>query len=226
MKKIEEQRQWYKLHSNSPYDAIVGLELDKIIGLYCMYEDHTNEMFVNEMIESFCKIIEKQREKIDAIEARSANGFASQPLGHSYVAAQSAYRDNKPAPAPEAEYMLQEGFQDDEQLQQAFTQYCLSNGVSSYTVNDYCSRIRKTWRTFEDEHRRGKLKEELAVQYPDILWDGILLNAYDCIEVMGLYILEKIAVTDSNRNWLNARAALNKLYEFKKCMEQYRRNGV
>lgn len=203
MQKIEKQIQWYKQNSNSLYDDIVRIELEKINSLYDRYEEHTNEMFVEEMIESFCKIIDKQREKINELEYEFANdemtAFSSQPVGHSFINVLNN----------------QEGFQDDKELQFAFTQYCLRNGTSSYTVNDYCSRIKKIWKSFEDDYQNSELSGELSEMFPEVPWDGILLNVYDNIDILGKYVKEKIDETNGNRNWLNARAALNKFVEFK-----------
>ena len=206
MQKIEKQIQWYKQNSNSLYDDMVSIELEKINSLYDRYEEHTNEMFVEEMIESFCKIIEKQREKINELEYESANdeiiAFSSQPVGHSFINVLNN----------------QEGFQDDKELQFAFTQYCLRNGTSSYTVNDYCSRIKKIWKSFEDDYRNGKLSGELSDMFPEVPWDGVLLNVYENIDILGKYVKEKIDETNGNRNWLNARVALNKFDEFKSSL--------
>ena len=208
MEKIEKQIQWYKQNSNSFYDDMVSIELEKINSLYDRYEEHTNEIFVEEMIESFCKIIEKQREKINELECEAANdeliAFSGKTVGHSFIDLSNN----------------QQGFQDDKELQFAFTQYCLRNDTSSYTVNDYCSRIKKIWKSFEDDYRNGKLSEDLSSDYPEVPWDGILLNVYDNIDVLGKYVKEKIDETNGNRNWLNARAALNKFVEFKASIER------
>ena len=42
------------------------------------------------------------------------------------------------------------------------------------------------------------------------------MNVYYNIETLCEYIKGKIAETEGNRNWLNARAALNKFDEFRK----------
>ena len=45
-----------------------------------------------------------------------------------------------------------------------------------------------------------------------------LIKSYygvDNIDILGKYVKEKIDETNGNRNWLNARAALNKFDEFK-----------
>lgn len=222
MKKIDELILWYEQNSLTTHDCIVSIELEKINSLYDRYKDHTNEMFVEEMIESFCKIIEKQQEKASELEENlkneiNANSYdggifsGNQPLGHSFMTVTNLGRDNMSS-NPEEKI---EDFQNDKQLQNAFTQYCLSNGTSSYTVNDYCSRIKKTWKSFEDDYRTGNLRDSLASKFPEIPWDGILMNVYYNIETLCEYIKGKIAETEGNRNWLNARAALNKFDEFR-----------
>ncbi len=224
MKKIDELILWYEQNSITPHDCMVSIELEKINSLYDRYKDHTNEIFVEEMIESFCKIIERQQEKAIELEENlkneiNANSYDSgifssgQTFGHSFVTVLNLRSDNMPCALKEKI----EDFQDDRQLQNAFTHYCLSNGTSSYTVNDYCSRIKKTWKSFEEDYKTGNLKDNLASKYPEIPWDGILMNVYYNIETLCEYVKVKIVETEGNRNWLNARAALNKLDEFKKC---------
>ncbi len=200
MKKIDNQIEWYTQNANSLYDDMVSIELEKINSLYDRYTDHTDEIFVEEMIESFCKIIERQREKIADLENEiDMNGTASSPLN---VPAQ----DNG---------IPQEGFQDDKQLQDAFTQYCLNKGKSSYTVNDYCSRIKNLWKTFYNDYCEGKLRDNLSSKCPEIPWDGVLMNVYDNTEALSEYIDIKTKESDKNRNWANTRAAFNKFIEFK-----------
>lgn len=227
MKKIDELILWYEQNSLTTHDCIVSIELEKINSLYGRYKDHTNEMFVEEMIESFCKIIEKQQEKASELEENlkneiNANSYdggtfsTNPPFGHSFMTVTNLGRGNMPRD-PEEKI---EDFQNDKQLQNAFTQYCLGNGASSYTVNDYCSRIKKTWKSFEDDYKNNNLKDTLASKFPQIPWDGILMNVYYNIEVLAEYVRVKIAETEGNRNWLNARAALNKFDEFRKSIQK------
>ena len=223
MKKIDELIGWYEQNSLTPHDCMVSIELEKINSLYDRYKDHTNEMFVEEMIESFCKIIEKQQEKASELEENlkneiNANSYdggifsENQPFGHSFMTAANFRCDNMSRSLEE----IIDDFNDDRQLQNAFTQYCLSNGISSYTVNDYCSRIKKTWKSFDDDYRNGNLKDNLVSKFPEIPWDSVLMNVYYNIEALTEYVKGKIAETEGNRNWLNARAAINKFDEFKK----------
>lgn len=198
MKKIEEQLLWYQQNSSSYYDDLVSIELEKINTLYGHHEDHSNEMFVEEMIESFCKIIERQRERIHDLEAETNSTVPK----HTVL---------------EKDFIMQEEFQNDKQLQEVFTAYCLNNGKSSYTVNDYCSRIKNLWKSFYEEYQSGKLPGEIVVMEEKVKSHTPLLNVYNHLDEINCYVCMKIAENEGNRNWANARAAFNKLDEFRKC---------
>ena len=213
MEEIDSRIAWYEQNATNVYDDIVRIELKKINTLYDEYEDRADEMFVNEMIEAFCKIIEKQRERIAELEAEidgDGGGIvtADRVCGHAYIPA------SKSISVSDA-FNPQEGFRDDRQLQEAFTAYCLRDGMSSYTVNDYCSRIKNVWKSFYKEYQEGKLREEWSEMVPSIPWDAVLMNAYDTIKVLRDYIEEKMTTFEGNRNWANTRAAFKKFWEFK-----------
>ena len=209
MDKIYEQIKWYEENSASLYDDVVRIELKKINELYESYEDCTNKIFVNEMIESFCKIIEKQRERIDELTCATAFSYnQKQSSGCGFMASQNGV-------TTENGYIPQKGFQTDKQLQEAFTVYCLNNGKSSYTVNDYCSRIKNLWKTFYEEYKNNGLPRELEIAEEKITPDSPLLNAYYHTDEINCYISMKIAAADGNRNWANIRAAFNKFDDFK-----------
>ena len=224
MKRIDELILWYKQNALTPHDRMVGIELEKINNLYDGYKDHTNEIFVEEMIESFCKIIERQQEKAIELEENlkneiNADNYNNMTFGgnrHGFMTVSDLGSNGISRDLKETN----DGFYDDKQIQSAFTHYCLSNGSSSYTANDYCSRIKKIWKSFEDDYRNGKLKDDLASQFPEIPWDGVLMNVYYSIEALCEYVKDKIAETEGNRNWLNARAALNKFDEFRKSVKK------
>ena len=198
MKKIDEQIKWYEQNSNNPYNSMVSIELEKISRLYNNYQDHTNEIFVEEMIESFCKIIERQRERIAMLETNNAI----------------------PRDPEEVTYNYQDLLGDDEKMQEAFIQYCIAGGRSSYTANDYCSRIKSLWKSFERDFRAGGLDDNLAKSFNEVPWEGDLLNVYENVDYLKEYIEQKINTTNANRNWLNARAALKKFGKFKECVNQ------
>ena len=61
--------------------------------------------------------------------------------------------------------LRQDGFRDDKQLQAAFADYLSKKKkkpLSSYTINDYCSRIRNVWKSFYAEYQAGSLPKELS----------------------------------------------------------------
>ena len=229
MEKIDEIIQWHEAQADTFYDDMVIIELEKINKLYDRYTDHGDEMFVEEMIESFCKVIGRQSEKIEyqsnLLDSFSADRAAPPSSAHSFMRIGTLRDEFMTAGTLRDEFLTVKtvpaeplSFQDDKALQDTFTQYCLGKGISSYTVNDYCSRLRKVWKSFEDDYRGGLLGDELAAEFPEAPWDAVLLNVYDCIAVLGKYIEKKIAESDSNRNWQNSRAALNKFGKFKKAI--------
>ena len=198
MNKIDERISWYEQNSTNWYDDLVRIELEKIRALYDVYEDSTDEMFVNEMIEAFCKIIEHQRERINELESESYAG--TQYLADDILAEKS---------------IPEEGFQNDKQLQEVFTAYCLNDGKSSYTVNDYCSRIKNLWKSFLAEYTQDASSTDLKINREKINRDTPLLNAFYHTQELNYYIGKKIAESEGNRNWANTRAAFNKFNEFK-----------
>lgn len=219
MNKIDERIQWYEQNSTNWYDDLVRIELKKIRDLYDVYEDSTDELFVNEMIAAFCKIIETQRERIRDLELENGTdninstdsyeasvSFGSQPFECKFIPRTNISFGNG---------MPQEGFINDKQLQEAFTLYCLNNGKSSYTVNDYCSRIKNLWKSFYAEYVQGALPKELEINKEKINPSNPLLNTFYHTEELDCYISMKIAEAEGNRNWANTRAAFNKFDEFK-----------
>ncbi len=221
MNKIDERIQWYEQNATNRYDDLVRIELKKISDLYDVYEDSTDEMFVNEMIEAFCKIIETQRERISALESENNEEkinsadvyeadvpFSGRPFGQKFMSFTNISVGNG---------ISQQGFQNDKQLQEAFTLYCLNNGKSSYTVNDYCSRIKNLWKSFYTEYIQGELPKELEINEEKINQNSPLLNALYHTEELNCYISMKIAESEGNRNWPNTRAAFNKFDKFKAC---------
>jgi len=231
MKKIDEQICWYEVNANSLYDDMVIIELEKINSLYERYEDHTDEMFVEEMIESFCKIIERQREKIYDLEAQleTANGvygfspapstvennafvnLTEQSSNHNFISTSSVRIDDIPW---DPEEKIDGQPQNDSEVKEIFERHCLDNGKSQHTINDYCSRIKNLWKSFYNDSINGELPDELAVTEDDIIVpNSPLLNASRYTEELYCYISMKIAGDDTNRSLLNTRAALGKFVD-------------
>ena len=125
MQKIIELLEWYQQNSNNSLDDMVGIELVKLNSLYDMYENHTDEMFVEEMIESFCKIIEKQRAKIEELEAQAyaQNGAAQRGFSKVGGTANMAYIKSV---VQEQEGQPIGEYTNDTQLQEDFVQFCMN----------------------------------------------------------------------------------------------------
>ena len=243
MNKIDAQIQWIAANATNYHDDIVMIEFDKINQLYAKYQEQGKEIFVHEILKAFYNIIEIQRETIEAIprfasdeadvdkiisafcnmiktqrelicclEQEDENlfdhsAFMEQPWLHGYTA-------NMPNIADESKA----GFQNDEQLQNAFTAYCLNDGKSSYTANDYCSRIKSLWKNFYNEYEENSRDGYNFIE-EKIIPNSPLLNVYNQAEFFFTFIEKKIIETDGNRNWTNARAAFNKFDEFRMTLE-------
>lgn len=180
MEQIDKQIEWYENNSTGTYDEVVRIELTKINDLHDAFDDMTDDLFVREMIAAFCKIIETQRERIADLESELSAGSGS-------------FAFCTPANP-----------QNGKQLQEAFTAYCLKNGKSTYTANDYCSRIKNLWNAYSQE---SKATEQTAENDP--LW-----NAFLHAEPLDRFIAKKIEAGNGARNWANTRAAFRKFSEF------------
>ncbi len=200
MKKIDEQIEWYDENSTCLYDDVIKIDLKKINELYEVCNGDFDEVYVDEMISAFCNIIEKQRQRIMDLETE--NGVYGYNMNTNQQNFVTAYTPG------------QKDFEDDKQIQEAFTAYMFNKGKSSYTVNDYCSRLRKLWKEFYEEYNKGELPAELEVTEEIIKADAPLLNVFNHVDEMNCYIGMKIDTTEKNRNWLNVRAAYNNFADF------------
>ena len=217
MEKIEKQIEWYENNSTRKEDDYTRLNLQLINGLYDEIDYFEDLRFVDKVISTFCEIIEMQREVIAELEyevngpMNTSGGYTyQQPAMHNFVAMKPVSNDD--------DILWDESDDDsygnDQELQEDFTAYCLQMGKSSYTVNDYCSRIKNLWKTFYDEYTRGEL-----VDVPPICEETIdpktpLLNVHGNYGVIDWYVNKKIAECEGNRNWANSRAAFNKFKKF------------
>ncbi len=194
IKKIDEQIEWYDNNSTRKEDNYIKAHLKLIRNLSENVESSEDIMFIDKIVGTFCEIIETQRgviSELEYIDTYSAGNIASPTTN-----------------------LQTEEFVNDSQLQMAFTSYCLSKGKSSYTVNDYCSRVKNLWKSFYEEYKNGMLPEELIIDEEVIKHNFPLLNAYHHTDELNCYISMKISGYEGNRNWANIRAAFNKFDEF------------
>lgn len=205
MKEIEEQIKWYNDNATRKDDGLIKANLKLINNLYNEIENSEDKIFLDKIINTFCEIIEIQKEVINEVAmAAEQGGLSSAPNQQAFVVDYSDIKE----------------FSDDKQIQNAFTSYCLGKGKSSYTVNDYCSRIKNLWKSFFEEYKNDGLPKELIVNEEKINSDTPLLNAYHHTDELACYISAKIVGTEGNRNWLNVRAAFNKFDEFRNSIEK------
>lgn len=199
MKEIEEQIKWYDDNATRKDDGLIKANLKLINNLYNEIENSEDKIFLDKIINTFCEIIEIQKDVINDVTMTSEQiGLSSVPNGQAFIVDYSGIKE----------------FVDDKQIQNAFTSHYLGKGKSSYTINDYCSRIKNLWKLFYEEYKNGELPKELIVNEEKINSDTPLLNAYHHTDELACYISAKIVCTEGNRNWLNVRAAFNKFDEF------------
>ena len=200
MKRIDEKIKWLEQNATRKDDDLVRLKLKMIKDLYSEIENAEDKLFMDEIIETFLSIMDIQRGVIVDLLMEMESGSSYTPGQHSFVVAYT---------------QPDEGFQNDKQLQTAFATYLSSKGKSSYTVNDYCSRIRNLWKSFYSDFKAGDLPEELLVDEQSIFSDQPLLNAFNHAEELNAYISMKMASAENKRNLANTQAALRRFDDFK-----------
>lgn len=203
MSKIDEMIRWYEENETRREYKLVKAKLKLIKNLFDEIEDSDDRMFMVEIIDNFSAIMELHRDVIIDKEMEMESWAAGSNNGNTdnYIAC----------------LVQQGGFRDDKQLQAAFTAYLSGRKkkpLSSYTVNDYCSRIRNLWKSFYAAYQEGSLEEELCVNTQRIAAENPLMNAYYHIDELQCYARRMSMQSEEKRNWANTCAALNKFTEF------------
>ena len=203
MRQIDEKIKWLEQNATRKDDDLIRVKLKMINELYKEIEYAEDRLFMDEIIETFLGIMDIQRGVIYDLQMEMESGSGYTPGQHSFVAAYTQ---------PE------EGFQTDKQLQTAFATYLTSKGKSSYTINDYCSRIRNLWKSFYSDYKAGKLPEELMVDEAGILPEHPLVNTFNHADELYAYISMKMAGAENKRNLANTQAAMRRLDDFKNSL--------
>lgn len=225
-----------KLYDKYHENTDVSLFIVEMIKSFCNIMDIQKEQFaefsesdvmdidINKMIEMFCKIITTQRELIGYLanesvqEIEDDDNYDEFDSCHTTNFLVNRFMPRRLISQSLDSDILKNSFKDEKQLQAAFTDYCLSNGKSSYTANDYCSRIRNLWKNYYKEYKEGELGDELKICDEMISMENPLLNVYNHSDLLYRYLIMKLNENDDNRNLLNARAAFNKFDDFKKSI--------
>lgn len=210
VKKIYELIIWYDENSTRKEDDYIKANLRLVINLAENVENSDDIMFIEKIVDTFCDIVQKQREVIQELEYvtgdLAANGNTSQ---HNFTPSYVTPTD---------------GFFNDEQIRAVFTAYMQKEGKSSFTANDYILRVQNLWRGFYSDYQAGELPFELAeaVIEEEIKADAPLLNAYNYIGELNCYVSMKMAGSGGDRNFANTRAAFN-TFSKALCGENYRK---
>ena len=200
MKQIDEKIRWIEQNATRKDDNLIKAKLKMVNHLYDEIESSEDKLFMDEIIGTFLEIMDIQRGVITDLIMETESGGGYTPGQHSFVAAYT---------------LPQGGFCDDKQLQTAFATYLTSKGKSSYTINDYSSRIRNLWKAFYLEYKAGELPAELLVDEESIRPEHPLLNAFNHSEELNAYVSMKMAGAENKRNLANTQAAMRRFDDFK-----------
>lgn len=196
MRQIDEKIKWLEQNATRKDDDLIRVKLKMINELYKEIEYAEDRLFMDEIIETFLGIMDIQRGVIYDLRMEMESGSGYTPGQHSFVAAY---------------IQPEEGFQTDKQLQTAFATYLTSKGKSSYTINDYCSRIRNLWKLFCND-------PEVSVPMDGVLPEHPLVNAFVFSKELNKYVSDKLTCAENKRNLANSQAAMRRLDDFKRSL--------
>lgn len=222
MKSIDKQIKWYDQNSTRKDDDLIKVNLKLINDLAEKIEHSEDRIFIDKIVNTFCEIIEIQREIIidlDSYETNEVNAPKLQcfkvqtglmPDNISRIENEDIFdivklRELNP-------YKPSDGiFQNDAQIRDAFANYLKyhlvkRNGqrkmLADSTIYDYCSRVKVLWEIFNKERIAGALEEKLSQLDKDALSGKTFMNVYNNISTLKAYVefksmeLEKIEAGD------------------------------
>jgi hypothetical protein len=245
-----------------------------IRGLFEEIKGSEERIFMEEIISKFAEIMDCQQEVIGGLmtEIMAEAGYG--PMKHNWISASGERSPRTTQPFltadqipwdPECEpWEVNEeealppctppegGFQTDEQVKKAFTNYLTYHVVrktragkvkpfSVHTIYDYSSRIKVLWEIVYGEWEASNRDGEIQLDAKSVAPGCAFLNAYHNLPVLQQYVsmkeveLQEISTglrdplsaedikknpLNNVRNLNNTMAALAKLQEFKKRIEQ------
>ena len=264
MSKIDELIKRYEHLStgDDETDIFIKVKLKMIRSLFEEIKGSEDCIYMEEIISKFAEIMDRQHEIImDEIMAAAAEAGYGPPQ-HNWVTNPNAVSHKIPADdipwdpdcdpveqenpiIPPSYLPPEEGFQTDDQVKKAFTNYLTyhakrKNGktFSTHTSYDYSSRVKvlmeivcEEWASCNGDTWIPLNEQTLQAGYP-------FLNAYNNLPVLKEYVERKeqelreisMGLREPNpegannplnnmRNLCNSSAALAKFEEFKKCIE-------
>jgi hypothetical protein len=219
MKKMEELIRKYEdscLDDNAVY---IKTRLKMINGIFGQIKGSEEQIYMEEIISKFAEIVECQYETIleAEIAAAAADGYGPPQTNwvpHHNGATRWLTADEIPwDPEREPEEVEKEnnvpsclppegGFQTDEQVRKAFTNYLTYHVVrktkagkekpfSVHTIYDYSSRIKVLWEIVYDEWKNSNRDGKIQLDEQAIAPGCNFLNAYHNIPVLQEYVKMK-----------------------------------
>lgn len=188
-------------------EPIIISKLRMVNDLYPECEGISEEIFFNEIIKNLADVIELQKEMIESLRTEAG------VYGFHNKLTQGNIATNGYIPCFEQD---DSNYETDEQVKNGFVYYLTnqaSKPLSSYTINDYCSRIRNLWKSFYKAYTDNKLPKELQID-KNITEENSFLNAYNYVDELDCYIAMMSATSEEKRNWANISAAFNKFVKF------------
>ena len=216
MSKIDELINKYENLStgDDKEDVFIKVKLKMIRGLFEDIKGSEDRIYVEEIISKFAEIMDRQQEIIGGLLTEMAAEAGYRSLQHNWAAHPNAitaddipwdpesksFAQKEPAVPP---YMPPEGgFQSDEQVKKAFTNYLtyhvnrktkagIDKPFSVHTIYDYSSRIKvlmeivyEEWKTINKDSWIKLDEQKLQVGCP-------FLNAYNNISALKQYVARK-----------------------------------
>lgn len=178
-------------------EAIIVGKLNLIKQVYGECENSEDLIFFNEIINSFADIIEYQKEMVD--DLKNEIDYMN------YLEYCKQENTNKSVSE----------FTTDQEMQTAFYNYFTTSApkkLSSYTVNDYLSRIRNLWNLYYNDAEAPN--NDVRINRELIKENSPLINAYNHLDGLQAYVNFIGAKTEEKKNWANIASALNKFTEF------------
>jgi len=206
MKTIDDLLRMYDQVESRKEDVVIKAKLRLINSLFQEIESSDDRLFLEEIIDSFGEIIKLQQSVIE--DLNTAMDFGNPPVSGAHFVQNSVT-------CPPQQFT---GFDNDRQLQEAFSAYLTcqtKKPLSSYTVNDYCSRIRNLWKNFYKAYQQGALPDGIQIPEDSISPENPLINAFHHGEDLDFFIMIMAEQNPGEkRNWANISAAFNKFQAF------------